>query len=376
MLEVADIFRLHGPEYREQFGARMLPSQRRAMQDIEQCRTATLGGQVYYCQSCKEQRYSYHSCKNRHCPKCGNDQANKWLKEQKELLLPTHHFLVTFTLPAELRALARSHQKLLYHLLFRASSAALLKLAQDPRFLGGRVGLVGVLQTWTRDLRYHPHLHFIVTGGGLTEAGSWRASGADFLVPEKPLALIFRAKLRDELKKCGLFAPVDQRVWKKDWVVDCQPVGSGEAAFKYLAPYIFRVALSNNRIRKLDQAGNVTFQYKESATDQIKSRTLTAKEFIRRFLQHVLPARFVKVRYYGLLSPKHRQLLEQARQQLEGLGHNAAQTTVSKTLMVTEKINSQSAMGNGQSAMTALRCSHCGQPLTLLGPLKPKARSP
>src|SRR5712691_8187064 len=245
MLEVAEIFRLHGPAYREKFADRMLPSHLRAMQDIEQCRTAALGGQLYHCQKCDEQRYSYHSCKNRHCPKCGNEQANQWLKEQQQLLLPGRHFLVTFTLPQELRAVARANQTTIYHLPFRASAQALQQLALDRRFVGGRIGLVGVLQTWTRDLRYHPHIHYIVTGGGLTPQGSWRPSGKDFLVPEKPLALLFRAKLRDELKKCGLFTPVDQRVWKKVWVVDCEPVGTGAAAFKYLAPYIFRVALSN-----------------------------------------------------------------------------------------------------------------------------------
>jgi len=150
MVEVADIFRLHGPAYREKFGNRMLPSHRRAMQDIEQCRTESLGGQLYYCAQCDEQRYSYHSCKNRHCPKCQNQQANEWLQEQKDLLLPTHHFLVTFTLPAELRAVARSNQKTIYSLLFRASAQALQQLAQDPRFVGARLGMVGVLHTWTR----------------------------------------------------------------------------------------------------------------------------------------------------------------------------------------------------------------------------------
>ncbi len=313
MLEVADIFRLHGPDYRAKFSTRMLPSHLRAMQDIEHCRTASLGGQVYYCNQCQEQRFSYHSCKNRHCPKCQNQQANQWLEEQKSLLLPVPYFMVTFTLPAELRPLARSNQKTIYHLLFRASSAALLKLAQDPRFVGARLGMVGVLHTWTRDLRYHPHIHYIVTGGGLTPQGTWRSSGKHFLVPEKPLALLFRAKLRDELKKCGLFTPVDQRVWKKVWVVDCEPVGTGAAAFKYLAPYIFRVALSNRRILKLED-GHVTFNYKESATDQIKQCTVAAAEFIRRFLQHVLPSRFIKVRYYGLLSPKHRQPLSHLQQ--------------------------------------------------------------
>ena len=235
---MADIFRLHGPSYRTKFGNQMLPSHRRAMQDIEQCRTEALGGQVYYCAQCDEQRYSYHSCKNRHCPKCQNDQANQWLEEQKSLLLPVTYFLVTFTLPAELRPLARSNQKTIYNLLFRASSAALLQLAQDPRFGGGRLGMVGVLHTWTRQLSYHPHVHYIVTGGGLTAGGRWRSSRKDFLVPVKPLSRIFRAKFRDALKQIELSAQVPARVWRKDWVVHSEPVGSGEPAFKYLAPYI------------------------------------------------------------------------------------------------------------------------------------------
>src|SRR5437899_369428 len=208
MLEVAEIFRLHGPAYRQKFGDRMLPSHRRAMQDIEQCRTATLGGQVYYCNQCQTERYSYHSCQNRHCPKCQNDQANEWLQAQQQLLLPVPHFLVTFTLPEELRAVARSNQKTIYHLLFGAASQALLKLAQDPRFVGARLGLVGVLHTWTRQLIYHPHLHYIVTGGGLTDDGHWRTARKDFLVPVKALSPIFRAKFRDHLKNTDLFAAV------------------------------------------------------------------------------------------------------------------------------------------------------------------------
>ncbi len=358
MLEVAEIFRLHGPQYREKFGAAMLPSHRRAMQDIEQCRTATLGGQLYYCNQCQTERYSYHSCQNRHCPKCGNQQANEWLDQQQNLLLPIPYFLVTFTLPQELRAVARSNQKTIYNLLFRTSSQALLKLAQDPRFVGGRVGIVGVLHTWTRQLLYHPHVHYIVTGGGLSADGNWKSARPDFLVPEKALAVIFRAKLRDELKNTGLFAAVDRRVWKKRWVVDCEAVGKGEAAFKYLATYIFRVAISNNRLRKLHD-GQVTFSYKESATDQLKRCTVTAAEFIRRFLQHVLPNRFIKVRYYGLLSPAHRQLLQRARQLLSA---------------TTSKLNREAVKTTAPLAL--LSCPHCGGPLTLLSPLAPRGRAP
>jgi hypothetical protein len=355
MVEVAEIFRLHGPAYREKFSTRMLPSHRRAMQDIEQCRTASLGGQVYFCAQCDLQRYSYHSCKNRHCPKCQNEQANDWLKQQKELLLPTHHFLVTFTLPAELRPLARSHQKTIYNLLFRASAAALLQLAQDPRFVGGRLGMVGVLHTWTRQLLYHPHVHYMVTGGGLADDGRWRAARKDFLVPVKALSRIFRAKFRDQLKKTALFAQVEPHLWRQNWVVHSEPVGSGEQAFKYLAPYIFRVAISNNRLRSLEQ-GTVTFAYQDSATDQVKSSTVTAEEFIRRFLQHVLPPRFIKVRYYGLLSPAQRQLLQKARQLLPS----------TSTKLKSEETTSP----------PTLLCPYCRLPLTLLAPLAPRGRAP
>ncbi len=366
MLEVADIFRLHGPEYRAKFGSRMLPSHRRAMQNIEQCRTAALGGKVYLCEPCHELRYSYHSCKNRHCPKCQNEQANEWLEQQQQLLLPVPHFLVTFTLPAELRAVARSNQKTIYHLLFRASSAALLQLAQDPRFVGGRLGMVGVLHTWTRQLLYHPHVHFIVTGGGLTDDGRWVASRPDFLVPVKALSKIFRAKFRDELKRTELFAQVEPHVWRKAWVVHSAPVGSGEQAFQYLAPYIFRVALSNNRLRQLEN-GNVTFSYKESATDQVKHCTVTAEEFIRRFLQHVLPPRFCKVRYFGLLSPGNRHRLQQARQLLAPAGQKSALLTASQPSPIR---NSQSPIRNSPC------CPQCRRPLTLLAPLAPRGRAP
>jgi hypothetical protein len=358
MLEVADIFRLHGPAYRAKFSARILPSHLRAMQDIEQCRTASLGGQLYYCAQCDQQRYSYHSCKNRHCPKCQNEQANEWLQEQKDLLLRIQHFLVTFTLPAELRALARSHQKTIYNLLFRASAAALQQLAQDPRFVGACIGMVGVLHTWTRQLLYHPHVHYIVTGGGLTADGRWRSSRSDFLLPVKALSPIFRAKFRDQLKNSELFAAVAPRVWRRDWVVHSEAVGSGEQAFKYLAPYIFRVAISNNRLRQLHD-GQVTFTYKESATDQLKRCTITAEEFIRRFLQHVLPGRFIKVRYYGLLSPAHRQLLLKARRLLS--------VTTSKLKTADVKTTEPLAL---------LSCPHCGGPLTLLTPLAPRGRAP
>jgi hypothetical protein len=360
MVELAEIFRLHGPDYRAKFRDRMPASHLRAMEEIEQCRTPALGGGLYFCDQCQDQHYSYHSCKNRHCPKCQNGQANEWLENQKSLLLPVNYFMVTFTLPEELRSLARSNQKTIYNILFRASAEALLQLSSDPRFVGGRLGMVGVLHTWTRDLFYHPHVHYIATGGGLSPDGQWFASRPDFLIHVIPLSALFRAKFRDLLKKADLFHLLDKQVWLKDWVVHSQPVGSGEAAFKYLAPYIFRVAISNNRILSLEN-GLVTFSYKDSATDQLKFSTLTAEEFIRRFLQHILPHGFVKVRYFGLLAPSNRCLLDQARQ-----------------LLTTPGARSDSSYTDHQPEDTidALRCPKCGNILRFIERLKPQTRWP
>jgi hypothetical protein len=220
---------------------------------------------------------------------------------------------VTFTLPAELRTIARSNQKVIYSLLFKSSAAALQKLAKDPRFVGGDIGMMGGLHTWRRDMRYHPHVHFIVPGGGLSpDRSQWLPSNTDFFVPVEALSPIFRAKFRDALKKTDLFDAVAPDVWQKDWVVHCKPVGDGNRALKYLAPYIYRVAITNNRIEKLED-GQVSFRFKNSDTDQWETVTLPAFDFIHRFLQHVLPKGFVKIRYYGLLSPIKKNLLAVAK---------------------------------------------------------------
>jgi len=223
--------------------------------------------------------------------------------------------MVTFTLPEQLRQLARSHQKIIYNILFRTSAAALMKLALDPRFIGGKIGMLGVLQSWRRDLHFHPHIHYIVPGGGLSADGRWLPSRDNFLVPVEALSVIFRAKFRDELKKTELFGEISADVWKKGWVVHCEAVGDGEDALEYVADYVHRIAISNHRILT-DQEGMVTFKYKDSDTKEWKIPTIPAEEFIRRFLQHVLPDHFVKVRYYGLLSPKNRKQFQKAKQLL------------------------------------------------------------
>jgi len=315
MVELADIFRRYGPDYINGFGSKMLPSHFRALQDIIACRTEQMGGHLYGCENpdCGHVVYVYHSCGNRSCPKCGQDKTQRWLEKQHNLLLNTHYFLVTFTLPCELRPVARSNQKVIYDLLFKSSAAALQKLAQDPRFVGGDIGMMGALHTWRRDMRYHPHIHFIVPGGGLSpDHSQWLPSKADFFVPVEALSPIFRAKFRDTLKQTDLFDTVPTDVWQKDWVVHCKPVGNANSALKYLAPYIYRIAITNNRIEKL-QNGQVSFRVKNSDTDQWQTATVPVLEFIHRFLQHVLPKNFVKIRYYGFLSANKRNLLAVAK---------------------------------------------------------------
>jgi hypothetical protein len=317
MPELADILRLHGPDYLANYQDRLLPSHRRAMQDISTCRTESLGGHLYRCPQCHKDHFQYHSCKNRHCPKCQNNQIDRWIDHQQALLLPVPYFMATFTLPASSRHLVRSNQKLLYHILFQASQQALQKLASDPKYIGGTLGMIGVLQTWTRDLRYHPHVHYLIPGGGLAPDGhTWRPAKYNYLLPEKPLARIFRAKFRDLLKKTRLFDQIPPQVWRQHWVVDIIPVGTGQDALKYLAPYIFRVAISNRNILAFKD-GQVTFRYRDSKTNATRTTTLPAQQFISRFLQHILPRGFQKVRSYAVLHPKQRHLLDVVKEQLQ-----------------------------------------------------------
>lgn len=316
MVELAQIFHQFGPAYQRTYADKLLPSHRRTIADICNCRTAVCGGHLYTCQACHTTQFCYHSCQNRHCPKCQHQAGQDWLLRQQELLLPVPYFLLTFTLPTELRPLARSHQRLVYNLLFRASAAATQQLAQAPRFVGGQIGMVGVLHTWGRNLAYHPHVHYLVPAGGLAGNGRWRSARHNFLVPVHALSLLFRAKFRDGLKQTPLFDQIPAAVWRQPWVVHCKPVGDGRAALRYLAPYIFRVAISNRRILKLTDGGKVSFRYYASETGKPRTCTVTATEFIRRFLQHVLPKGFVKVRYYGFFASGLRPRLQTIRQQL------------------------------------------------------------
>jgi hypothetical protein len=272
--------------------------------------------------------------------------------------------MVTFTLPDGLRVVARRYQKLIYNLLFRTSAAALQQLASDPRFVGGQIGMVGVLQTWTRELHYHPHVHYLVPAGGLaSDRQNWLPARNAFLVHVKPLSVLFRAKFRDALKKTDVFDQVPSETWTQPWVVHCQPVGSGLTALKYLAPYIFRVAISHNRIIKLED-DQVTFRYKASDTGKTMYCTVTAEEFIRRFLQHVLPKGFTKVRYYGFFSPGNRSLLEKVRQLL------AATDTVQPTDAPPTPAEPTEPTEPAPPEPTVC-CPKCHKPMHILETIKP-----
>lgn len=330
MVELAHILRQYGAAYQRTYQDQQLPSHCRAMDDIINCRTETFGGHLYTCQECQATQYSYHSCQNRHCPKCQHQAGQEWLLRQQELLLPVPYFLLTFTLPAELRPLARSNQKLVYNLLFRVAAAATQQLAQDPRFVGGQVGMVGVLHTWGHNLAYHPHVHFLAPGGGMDENGRWLPTRHNFLLPVRALSVLFRAKFRDALKQTSLLDQIPPTVWQQSWVVHCKPVGNGQTALRYLAPYIFRVAISNRRILKLAN-GKVSFRYFASETGKPRTCTVSATEFIRRFLQHVLPKGFVKVRYYGFFAPGLRRHLPLLRQQLPLRPLSSALTSATPT---------------------------------------------
>ena len=326
-LEVAQIFRRHGPEYRQHHS--LSRPQRQAMRDIEQCRTARLGGHLDVCsQGCGYLAISYNSCRNRHCPKCQSLQQARWLAARRERLLPTRYFHLVVTLPHELQVLARHNPELVYNLLFEATSRALLQLARDYERLRAQIGFTAVLHTWDQDLNWHPHLHLVVTGGGLSLDGDrWIAARNSFLIPVRALSKIIRGKFLEALEKAwhegklrGRIPPAQfqrflRKLRRKKWVVYAKEAfGGSHQAFHYLSRYTHRVAISNPRLVSL-AAGKVTFQARDNhRPGQKRLVTLTAPEFIRRFLRHVLPPRFVKIRHYGLMAPRHAKTkLEKAR---------------------------------------------------------------
>jgi hypothetical protein len=325
-LEVADILRAYTPAFLDAYGEVTSPQQRRVLRDLARCRTAALGGHVERCGSCGHQRIAYNSCRNRHCPRCQAAARGQWLDERAAELLPVQYFHVVFTLPGVLGPVALQNQRLVYGTLFQAAAQSLLQLARDPRHLGADIGFLAVLHTWGQNLHLHPHVHCVVPGGGLAPEGDrWLSCRPGFFLPVRPLGRLFRGKFLDLLRRAydrGLlgfhgqqqhladpraFDGLLQACWQKEWVGYAKPpFGGPEQVLKYLARYTHRVAISNARLVKV-AGGQVFFRWKDYADgNRPKVMALEAVEFIRRFLQHVVPSGFVRIRHYGLLGNRAR----------------------------------------------------------------------
>jgi hypothetical protein len=294
------------PEYLAEFGASMPGRQRQVLHKILRCRTGALGGHLFECPDCPGFHYRYHSCNDRHCPQCGQTDADDWLQRQRDrLLFPTPYFLVTFTVPEELRLFLRSHPQIGLDLLFATSARALQNLAANPRRLGAQLGMLGVLHTWSRTLIFHPHIHYLVPAGGLSlDERRWVPARHKFLLHHTALGAHTRTLFKERLLKehPQLFTQVPAKVWKRPWNVGCQRAGSGENALRYLSRYVFKTATSNRVVPELPD-GRLRWNYRESKTGRNTSIKLDPFEFMRRFLQHTLPPHFARVRTFGWLHP-------------------------------------------------------------------------
>lgn len=325
-LEVADIFRRYGEQYRQQHAASMSSEQRRVMQTIEVCRTAALGGHREQCDQCGHQRISYNSCRNRHCPKCQSLERAEWIEKREAELLDCQYFHLVFTMPEEIARIAFQNKEVVYGILFRAASETLQTIAGDPRHLGAQIGFFAVLHTWGQNLLHHPHLHCVVPGGGISPDGQhWMSCRPGFFLPVRVLSRLFRRlflealvkafdagqleffsaleSLRNRANFLRFLAPSHQT----EWVVYAKPPFAGpKQVLDYAGRYTHRVAISNQRLLDMEN-GQVRFLWKDYRNGKKKVLTLSAGEFIRRFLIHVLPSRFQRIRYYGFLGNRYRE---------------------------------------------------------------------
>lgn len=331
MNELGDIFRQYGEEYRENHKL-SIPTLK-VMSAIENCRTAKLGAHADVCEDCGNVRVSYNSCRNRHCPKCQALPRERWVQARIDDLLDIPYFHVVFTIPAALRPIVFQNKRALYALLFRYASETIMELAADKKYLHAKTGLTAILHTWGSNLTFHPHIHCIVPGGGLDALGKWKASGNKFFLPVKVLSKLFRGKFLAHLQTMKLefhgqqkylenpadFQRLLQSCYNQNWVTYCKPPFGGAAhVVRYLGRYTHRIAISNNRILSSEN-GRVSFRYKDYKDGcKHKTMTLPAQEFIRRFLLHVLPYRFTKIRHYGILASHGKKLRLRLCKQLTG----------------------------------------------------------
>ncbi len=325
-LEVADIIREAGQSFIENNRGWLTWLHLKVLRAIEHCRTAALGGHLDRCSQCGHRAISYNSCRNRHCPKCQTNARNKWLAARSAELLPVRYFHVVFTLPHELAALALQNKRVVYDLLFRASAETLIEVAADPKHLGARIGFMSVLHTWGQNLLHHPHVHCVIPAGGLaSDRSAWIPSTSKFFLPVKVLSRVFRGKFDAGLKRAFRrgrlsfhgslsslaepknFQRLRRQLFRHDWVVYAKrPFGGPEHVLHYLARYTHRVAISNHRLVSFEN-GRVTFRWKDYAHGgKTREMTLSADEFLRRFMLHVLPRRFVRIRHFGFLTNRHR----------------------------------------------------------------------
>lgn len=336
-LEVADVFRRYGEAYRQQHGASMSPTQRRVMTAIEVCRTAALGGHLERCDQCGYERNCFNSCRDRHCPKCQCLVRAQWLEDRHSDLLDCPYFHVVFTVPEEVAALAYQNKEVVYGILFQATADTLKTIAADPQHLGAEIGFFAVLHTWGQTLQFHPHLHCVVPGGGLSPDGQrWISCRPNFFLPVRVLSRLFRRLFLDllqtafdsgklqffhaleSLRDRHIFGQLLERMKSCEWVVYAKrPFAGPQQVLDYVGRYTHRVAISNNRLLHIED-GHVTFQWKDYRDrDKLKTMTLSADEFIRRFLLHVLPDGFQRIRYYGFLANRYRkEKLERCRRLL------------------------------------------------------------
>jgi hypothetical protein len=381
VLEVADIVRAHEADLIASLGSPLSLAERRVLSDIAQCRTAALGGHVDQCEECSRTQISYNSCRNRHCPKCQGAAREAWLTEREAELLPVEYFHIVFSVPHEFAALAMANKRVIYNLLFKAAQETLQAVARDPKHLGAEIGFLAVLHTWGQTLEHHPHVHCIVPGGGLSgNRAQWVPAKPGFFLPVRILSRLFRGKFLSGLLRAfdkgdlrcqgdlahlqdrGLFRKYLVPLYKKDWFVYAKPPFGGPAhVLKYLSRYTHRVAISNNRLVALKD-GNVSFLWKDYA-HQSKKRvmTLSAVEFLRRFVTHILPRGFVRIRHYGFLANRNRERNIELIKSLLATDERSSHSSVTSD-------SSQNAKENLKEPQERARCPHCkkGRLVTLL----------
>ncbi len=303
-MTVRDIFQTYGMAYLNKYADTIPDNHRKVIHDIMDCRTERMGTILCTCNSCGYSFEIYKSCGNRHCPTCQGEKANDWLSKRLDQMLPVHHFMITFTVPAPFREFFRSHQSFAYSNLFKSSSFVLKKLASEKTYFDGDIpGFFGVLHTWGRQIQYHPHIHYIVPGGAFSSLDhSWHSSNKSFYLPVRIMSKLVKSYFYKKMKKEGFLHLIPDNAWEQDWNVNSQAVGNGARSVQYLANYVFRTAISDQRVLTVEN-DKVLFKYLDTRTEQEKITRLHVFEFIRRFLQHVLPKGFMKIRYFGFIHP-------------------------------------------------------------------------